>query len=208
MAGSVHDQIITSQNQSAHAQAIAKANSAGTVANTGSKSSVSSQQFLHLLTEQLKYQDPMNPMDNSEMLAQEAQFATLEQMEALASNFSQFSTMYQANSLLGQNVEVMVDGNATSGKVDFVDYSDKSGAAVSIKGKLYPLASITKVYPENSETAITQEDTNFLKAAANSIATNVGEMARALFGYENGENNSDTNSNPKDDTTTNTENNS
>ena len=57
----------------------------------------------------------MNPMDNSQMLAQEAQFATLEQMEALTNSFSQFSNMYQANSLLGQNVEVSVDGKDVSG---------------------------------------------------------------------------------------------
>ena len=180
MTGSVHDQIITNGNQSAQAQAASKAASS----TSTSSSSISSQQFLHLLTEQLKYQDPMNPMDNSEMLAQEAQFATLEQMEALATNFGQFSTMYQANSLLGQNVEVTIDGETKSGKVDFVDYSDKSGAAVSVGGKLYPLDSVTKVYPEDVEASVTEEEKNFFMAAANSIATNVGEMTRALFNYE------------------------
>ena len=142
MAVSVHDQIIQNQNMT---------NAAKAAQNTGlkeSSSSVNSQDFLFLLTQQLQYQDPMNPMDNSEMLAQEAQFATLEQMEALTSSFSQFSSIYQANSLLGQNVEVTVDGKETSGKVEYVDFSDKSGASVSIGGKMFPLSSVTKVYPE------------------------------------------------------------
>ena len=33
--------------------------------------------FLMLMLEQLKNQDPTNPMDNSEMLAQQAQFSQL-----------------------------------------------------------------------------------------------------------------------------------
>jgi len=176
MAGSVHDQIIQNQN---YTNAI-RANSQTT---SESKSSVNSQDFLFLLTQQLQYQDPMNPMDNSEMLAQEAQFATLEQMEALTSSFSQFSNIYQANALLGQNVEVNVDGKETSGKVEYVDFSDTKGAAVSIDGKMYPLTSVTKVYPENTEAKT--ENTNFFKAAANSIATDVYNLANKLVGYEN-----------------------
>lgn len=177
MTVSVHDQIIQNQNMT---------NAAKAAQNTGlkeSSSSVNSQDFLFLLTQQLQYQDPMNPMDNSEMLAQEAQFATLEQMEALTSSFSQFSSIYQANSLLGQNVEVTVDGKETSGKVEYVDFSDKSGASVSIGGKMFPLSSVTKVYPE--EIPSTSEDTNFFKAAAESVAANVYNIANKLIGYEN-----------------------
>ena len=198
MAGSVHDQIITNSNYSAQAKAQTDAMNA----KAGSSSTVNSQEFLHLLTEQLKYQDPMNPMDNSEMLAQEAQFATLEQMEALTSNFSQFSTMYQANSLLGQHVEVVADGSKTSGKVEFVDYSDSEGAAVSVGGKMFPLSAITRVYPQDEQTpAITQDDTNFLKAAANSIATNLGSITQKLFGYENNGGSTDSNTQTESNTT-------
>ena len=37
-------------------------------------------EFLRLLTTQLKYQDPMEPMDNSEFVAQLSQFSSLEQL--------------------------------------------------------------------------------------------------------------------------------
>lgn len=176
MASSVSNQII--QNANITAQNKAKEEKT-------SSSTVSSQDFLYLLTQQLQYQDPMNPMDNSEMLAQEAQFATLEQMEALTSSFSQFSNIYQANSLLGQNVEVSVDGKEASGKVEYVDFSDTSGASVSINGKMYPLTSVTKVYPQDSSSS--SDDSGFFKAAANSIASNVYNIANKMLGYESGE---------------------
>ena len=39
--------------------------------------------FLHLLVTQLRYQDPLEPMKNSEFIAQTAQFSALEQMQEL-----------------------------------------------------------------------------------------------------------------------------
>ena len=180
MASGVSSQIIQNANITAQ-------NRANQETATGSKSTVNSKDFLFLLTQQLQYQDPMNPMDNSQMLAQEAQFATLEQMEALTSSFSQFSSIYQANSLLGQNVEVSVDGKETKGAVEYVDFSDKSGASVSIGGKMYPLSSVTKVYPQDVEIDTKEEDTNFFKTATASITNNVASIAKALFNYENGD---------------------
>lgn len=181
MASSVSDQIIQNSNMTAQSRATQQTNS-----TSESSSAISSKQFLYLLTQQLQYQDPMNPMDNSEMLAQEAQFATLEQMEALTSSFTQFSSIYQANSLLGQNVEVTVNGKETSGKVEYVDFSDTSGASVSIGGKMYPLSSVTKVYPE--DTTQKEENTNFFKTAAVSIANNLAAITNAIFGNGDGEN--------------------
>jgi len=145
-------------------------------------SSVSSNDFLFLLTQQLQYQDPMNPMDNSEMLAQEAQFATLEQMEALTSSFSQFSNIFQANALIGQNVEVETSsGETASGNVEYVDFTDTNGASVSISGKLYPLTSVTKVYPNDGKT--TENDTNFFKEAAGKINSNIENITQKLTSY-------------------------
>lgn len=137
----ISEQIVSNTNYS-QMLAAAKDKAEGKTAS----SKMDSQAFLKLLTEQLKYQDPMNPMDNSEMLAQEAQFATLEQMEALTSSFSTFSNVYQANSLLGQCVRVEVDGRGYVGMVEGVDFSDSKGASVFVGDKYYPLSSITNVY--------------------------------------------------------------
>jgi len=47
-----------------------------TPAKTG-MASLGANDFLKLMTEQMKQQDPTNPVDNKEMLAQMAQFSTL-----------------------------------------------------------------------------------------------------------------------------------
>ena len=175
MTSSVHAQLVNESNYSAIARQAQK-QAQGANSNT----SIKSQDFLNLLTIQLQYQDPTNPMDNTEMLAQEAQFTTLEQMENLADSFSKFSAAYQANSFLGQTVEVTVDGKSTTEKVDYVDFSDASGASLSIGGKSYPLSSVTKVYPQDTTEA---EDTNtFVKSALSYIADNLGAITNAIFG--------------------------
>ena len=43
--------------------------------------------FLQLLVTQMKYQDPLDPQDNSEYLSQLAQFSALEQMTNVSKGF-------------------------------------------------------------------------------------------------------------------------
>lgn len=87
---------------------------------------------------------------------------------------------------MGQNVEVNVNGKTSSGVVEYVDFSDTSGAAVSIDGQMYPLSSVTKVYPQ--DTKAESDNTNFFKTAAASIANNLNSITNAIFNYENGSN--------------------
>ncbi|MTI57300.1 flagellar hook capping FlgD N-terminal domain-containing protein [Geosporobacter ferrireducens] len=51
--------------------------------NTGPKQELDKDAFLQLLVTQLRYQDPLNPMDDKEFVAQMAQFSALEQMQNL-----------------------------------------------------------------------------------------------------------------------------
>ncbi len=66
--------------------------------------------FLKLLTTQLKYQDPLKPMDNTQFVSQLAQFSQLEQltnlnqtMTTMGSNFSTLNNNQVVN-LIGKNV--------------------------------------------------------------------------------------------------------
>jgi flagellar basal-body rod modification protein FlgD len=95
-------------------------NSSAASPSTGAASSVKATKddFLKLLVTQMKYQDPMNPMDNAQMTSQIAQLNTVEginQLNATVSNL-QASLMatqsMQAASLIGKTI--LADGNSTS----------------------------------------------------------------------------------------------
>jgi flagellar basal-body rod modification protein FlgD len=57
-------------------------------------------EFLRILVTQLKYQDPLSPMEDKEFIAQLAQFSALEQMQNLSSEFSSMKAL----SLVGKMV--------------------------------------------------------------------------------------------------------
>ena len=76
--------------------------------------------FLKLLTTQLTQQDPTQPMDNSQMLAQMAQFTSLEQMTNMNATLERLSTMNRTAAIGLMGHEVIYggsDGRLTSGKV-------------------------------------------------------------------------------------------
>ncbi len=87
-----------------------------------SQSEMDKDAFINLLVTQMKYQDPLEPMDNSEMLAQLAQFTALEQML----NVAQTGQKQLANSMIGKYVEYQYKDKTTGqtsylvGKVDYV----------------------------------------------------------------------------------------
>ncbi len=57
-------------------------------------------QFLELMTAQLKYQDPLKPMENGEFLAQMAQFGTVSGINDLNTAFAGMSNAFQSNQAL------------------------------------------------------------------------------------------------------------
>lgn len=67
---------------------------------TDTTNSLGQLDFLKLMTEQMKNQDFMNPTDNTEYIAQLAQFNTLQQMQQLA----YYSNATFATSLVGKTV--------------------------------------------------------------------------------------------------------
>lgn len=64
------------------------------------KTQLGKDDFLKLLVTQLQYQDPLSPMDNTEFIAQTAQFTALEQMQ----NLNQTMTNAQAFQTIGKGV--------------------------------------------------------------------------------------------------------
>jgi flagellar basal-body rod modification protein FlgD len=103
--------------------------------------------FLKLLVAQLRYQDPMNPMEDKEFIAQMAQFNALEEMRGLNKSFaamSDFNQLTQASSLLGKTVAIQTDEEHFAGTVDEVRRIDGE-VKVLVNGKTYDLEAIQQV---------------------------------------------------------------
>lgn len=69
-------------------------------AGTSAGQNLGKDSFLRLLTTQLQFQDPLNPLDNQAFAAQMAQFSALEQMQ----NLNQMQIRAMAVSYLGKTV--------------------------------------------------------------------------------------------------------
>jgi flagellar basal-body rod modification protein FlgD len=110
------------------------------------KAELDKDDFLKILITQLQYQDPTNPMQDKEFIAQMAQFSSLEQMTNMANSFGKLSSVLnssEAQSLLGRNVEVMDGEKAIYGKVSQVVRGEFP--LVMVNGSFYDLDQVSKV---------------------------------------------------------------
>ena len=97
-----------------------------TGATTTTSKSADKDMFLQLLVAQMKYQDPMNPTDSSQFLAQSAQFTALEKMQAVADQTQQLvasQMAFGASGLVGRTISWTDSQGATqSGSVTGVTF--------------------------------------------------------------------------------------
>lgn len=101
-----------------------------------SKTAVDYQSFLRLLVAQMKNQDPTNPMDSTQYVAQLAAFSQVEQSVQINSRLDQLlqaSTLAQADALIGRNI-TSADGKIT-GQVEEVRLTANGAVAVLESGK-------------------------------------------------------------------------
>jgi len=104
--------------------------------------------FLNLMVAQLRYQDPMNPADSGEFLAQNAQFTALEKMQDVADQTAALLSAqisFGAAGMVGKNVTYMnADGTTTSGLVGSVSY-DANGPMLVVGDKSVSLGQIQSI---------------------------------------------------------------
>lgn len=118
-------------------------------AETSIADSVGSTQdmFLQLLVAQVRYQDPLEPMNNNEYMAQTAQFTMVEQITKLAEQQTEllaFQRAILAAGMVGKNVSGYDEfaGRPVSGVVDAVEYNYGAPQLV-IEGRRIGLDEIT-----------------------------------------------------------------
>ncbi len=120
--------------------------------------------FLKLMITQLQHQDPLNPQDNTEQLAQQAEFSSLEQMQNLNTSMEKLISTIQggnrssAISMIGMEVQgfqSLKDGKGEalqkefSGWVKGIDFSTPEPTIV--------------VKTEDSELRVPQSQITFVK---------------------------------------------
>ena len=126
--------------------------------------------FLQLLVTQMKYQDPLEPTDNTEYVSQLATFSELEQMTNLVAS----SDLTRASQLVGQYVTVKEKNETTGeetikgGKVDYVTVENGKGY-LNIGDAKYSIDNLDSVVDEKYLNAynLSQEFT----ASLNSLPT-------------------------------------
>ena len=106
--------------------------------------------FLKLMVAQMKNQDPMNPSDDKDNIAQMAQFSSLEQITNLANATQQLAdrmSLTQNVGLLGHNVTYTgLDGTSVTGQVDGLNLASDGTATLSVAGNTgIDPASVTSV---------------------------------------------------------------
>jgi flagellar basal-body rod modification protein FlgD len=114
-------------------------------------------QFLNLFVSQLKYQDPLSPMQGQEFLAQTAQFSSVEQLVGIAKAMGGLSTEFglygktNAAALIGRRVEALTEGHdgeevPVSGRVTKLGFGTDGNLVLGLEGgETVPLADVVSV---------------------------------------------------------------
>lgn len=113
--------------------------------------------FLNILMTQLKYQDPLDPMDNTEFISQLAEFNTLEQMQSMNTTLSSM----QVFSMMGKTVTFNTIDQSTGiqtleqGTVESAVYKDGK-ANLIVNGKEIDVNSVVEITEtqQNDESSI------------------------------------------------------
>jgi flagellar basal-body rod modification protein FlgD len=120
----------------------------GQTSTVGNKASADKDMFLQLLVAQMRYQDPMNPTDSSQFLAQSAQFTALEKMQDVADQTAAlFSAQmaFGASGLIGKTVTwTDADAVTQTGTVGGVTFG-ANGPVLDVGGTEVPVGALLSV---------------------------------------------------------------
>jgi flagellar basal-body rod modification protein FlgD len=127
-----------------------------TTTDAGSKSVGDQDTFLKLLVAQLKYQDPSNPADSTQFLAQTAQFTQVEKLGQIA-DMMQAQQLIGASALVGRTVTYQdADGVSQTGVVTKTKLNGDSEPTLVVGDMDVQLSKVTEVR-QTSDSSTTKE---------------------------------------------------
>jgi len=146
--------------------AVTAASTAKTDATSPPTNELDRDAFLRLLIQQMTNQDPLEPVNNEDMIAQLAQFSSLEQMENLNNSFEEMTLRFDslngnidqlnfisAQGMLGKFVEgVAASGEVISGTVESV-HLDGSIVMLTVDGETMPMSGVIGIADRQPESA-------------------------------------------------------
>lgn len=117
-----------------------------------SSNALDSSQFMEILMAQLTHQNPLEPMNNAEMMSQFSQLNSLQELRDIHTAMDKLSAsnqvMYMA-SLIGKTVKVnRPDGNILEGVVSEV-ITEKDNPQLLIENEKIPLSDVIDVKGED-----------------------------------------------------------
>lgn len=130
--------------------------STSNAAQSGGFNDIKSDQFLKLLINELQNQDPLNPMDNSQMVQQIAQIRSIGATDTLSNtltSLSQNQELVTASGLIGQSVTGLADDSTeVNGKVDSVtvnvdNENNSRNVKVHVGDKTMDIKNIRTIVP-------------------------------------------------------------
>lgn len=131
------------------------------------KKELGEEEFLQILAVQLANQDPLQPMEDTDFIAQMAQFNSLQQMQQLNATFN----TSQAYSLIGKNVvgEVQENDGSKAQILGRVTGVVRQGGTdyVQVGDYYLPIGAITEIYDAGMDT------NTMISQAANLVGKNV-----------------------------------
>ena len=123
---------------------------AAPAASTIPEQSLGRDAFLQLLVTELANQDPLNPMEDRDLIAQLAQLSTLEQMTSMNAEL-EVLRLIQATGLVGRTVDALTfDGSRVVGEVTEVAFAENEPLLV-VGDSLISLDNLLRVLATEPE---------------------------------------------------------
>ncbi|HUK66220.1 MAG TPA: flagellar hook capping FlgD N-terminal domain-containing protein [Anaeromyxobacteraceae bacterium] len=155
---------LTTNNSTSAAQIAAATSGSSSASSATGSSALGENDFLTLLTTELQNQDPTQPVDDTQFVAELAQFSSLEQLQNIG---TQLNTLITASSSSSEMAAASLIGKQVAYDATGVDLV--SGTPPSIQVQLASPAAVTAVVTDSSGSVVKSLNLGYQNAGVFSL---------------------------------------